>query len=149
MGAAAGELVFSADRDTVNHVLAEKEVCAASVKVPVRSLDDVLDGRVPALIKIDVEGFETEIIQGATKTLTNRHLIAVIMELNGSGTRYGYDENELHRRMLDFGFQTYRYDPERRSCHSMNMQRMFSGNTLYARSMDARLKNLIEKNINH
>jgi len=58
------------------------------------------------------------------------------MELNGSRKRYGYDEDALHQKMLKFGFQTYRYDPVRRSCNSMNMQRSFSGNTLYIRHVE-------------
>ncbi|MDA8631246.1 FkbM family methyltransferase [Litoricolaceae bacterium] len=136
LGAANGNLRFSGNEDTVNHVLAENEVCNHSVNVPVGRLDDILQGRKPRAIKIDVEGFETKVLEGAAKTLVDSNLIAVIMELNGSGKRYGFDEDALHQKMLEFGFQTYRYEPASRSYHSMNMQRCFSGNTLYVRDIE-------------
>ena len=41
----------------------------------------------PSLIKIDVEGYENEVINGAEKTLENQSLKAIIIELNGSGSR--------------------------------------------------------------
>lgn len=136
LGSANGNLRFSADADTLNHVLGEKEVCRKSVSVPIMRLDDIVQYRKPRVIKIDVEGFETEVLGGATKTLADMDLLAVIIELNGSGERYGFDEDALHRKMLNLGFQTYRYDPVYQSCNSMNMQRCFSGNTLYVRDIE-------------
>ncbi len=55
--------------------------------VPVRSLGAVLDGRSPALIKMDVEGFESTVLAGAERALADPALLAVNMELNGSGVR--------------------------------------------------------------
>jgi len=55
--------------------------------VPVRTLGAVLDGRSPALIKMDVEGFESAVLAGAERALADPALLAVIMELNGSGVR--------------------------------------------------------------
>jgi len=89
-----------------------------------------------------VEGFENEVIEGAFKTLVDKNLIAVIMELNGSGKRYGFDEDALHEKMLQFGFQTFLYDPVHQSLISMDMQRNFSGNTLYLRDIDAVMSRL-------
>jgi FkbM family methyltransferase len=135
-GSRSDELLFSASQDTVNHVLAKGEAAIDIVTVPVRSLDEVLLGCIPNLIKIDVEGFETEVISGATKTLSDPRVLAVIMELNGSGNRYGLNEDELHLRMLAFGFETYSYSPEERKLKSMKNKRNYFGNTLYLRSID-------------
>jgi FkbM family methyltransferase len=144
LGAETGDLCFSADIDTVNHVLTEKEICTNSVTTPVRRLDDVLQNRKPLVIKIDVEGFETKVVQGAANTFGDMNLLAVIIELNGSGMRYGFDEDSLHKKILEFGFQTYRYEPVSRTCQPNNMQRCYSGNTLYIRDIGAvmdRLRN--------
>jgi len=137
LGSEPGNLQFSADQDTVNHVLAEGESAGQIVEVPIRTLDDVLAGREPVVIKIDVEGFETKVIEGAQKTLANPTLRAVIMELNGSGERYGFDEEALHQRMLSFGFETYAYRPEERAVDSMDGRRHMTGNTLYSRNKGA------------
>lgn len=133
LGSEPGNLQFAADRDTVNHVLAEGESARQIVDVPIRTLDDVLAGREPVVIKIDVEGFETKVLEGAQKTLANPTLRAVIMELNGSGARYGFDEEALHQTMLSFGFETYNYRPDERALDAMYGKRHMSGNTLYFR----------------
>jgi len=136
-------LRFSADCDTVNHVLADGEKATSVVRVPVKRLDDVLQGGVPVIIKIDVEGFETEVLAGAERTLANSGLLAVIMELNGSGERYGFDEDALHRNMLAFGFSACRYAPFTRELEVLD-GRPTGGNTLYVRDveeLEKRVKN--------
>ncbi len=95
--------------DTTNCVLAKDEVADDVLDVPVRTLDAVLDGRSPTLTKMDVEGFETDVVAGSARGLDDPGLLAVILELNGSGTRYGFDEDALHRNLLGRGFETFRY----------------------------------------
>jgi len=60
----SGVLSFSLTEDTMNHVLAGQENADQSVSVVVRTLDDVLEGRQPLVIKIDVEGWENGVIAG-------------------------------------------------------------------------------------
>ena len=101
--------------------------------VPVRTLDAVLHGQSPIVIKMDVEGFESEVLAGAVRTLADRGLLAVIMELNGSGGRYGFDEEALHGAMLGQGFETVRYRPFGRVLEPLHGARSGGGNTLYVR----------------
>jgi hypothetical protein len=101
--------------------------------VPVRSLGAVLDGRSPPLFKMDVEGFETEVLAGAERALADPALLAVIMELNGSGVRYGCDEDALHRDLSGRGFETFRYRPFERVLEPLHGGRSGGGNTLYVR----------------
>jgi FkbM family methyltransferase len=138
VGDAEGVLCFTSDLDTVNHVANQEEMSLGSaVEVKVFPLDTIIGGEAPTLIKIDVEGFETNVIKGARSVLIRDSLRAVIMELNGSGARYGFDEQILHNQMLDFGFSPYTYSPFDRKLISLNRNKSSSGNTLYIRNPDS------------
>lgn len=133
LGSSPGSLAFTSDLDTVNHVVSASESTRGSVEVPVETLDGALSGASPALLKIDVEGFETEVLAGAEATMTSASLLAVVMELNGSGDRYGFDERKLHERMLAWGFLPTTYEPFERRL-SPAVAASSTGNTLYVRS---------------
>lgn len=107
---ASGVLRFTTDLDCVNHVLAQGEHLA-SVEVPVRTVDDLVGSDVPVLIKIDVEGHERAVLIGASRTLGDPRLLAVVMETNGSGMRYGVSDADLVSLMQGHGFSPYCYDP--------------------------------------
>lgn len=135
VGSSTGKLEMIADQDTTNQALRTGDLYAGkTVHVPVVTLDGALQRAVPKLIKIDVEGFETEVLAGATETLANPALQAVIMELNGSGARYGFDEGNLHQKMISSGFKPCRYEPRTRQVVDLSGQRSSSGNTLYLRN---------------
>jgi FkbM family methyltransferase len=137
VGRNTGELEMIADQDTTNQALvAGGHYAGKSIRVPVVTLDTALQGATPKLIKIDVEGFETEVLAGAKETLENPALRAVIMELNGSGARYGFDEDSLHRHMQAVGFRPCRYDPVTRRVIDLGGARSDTGNTLYLRDPD-------------
>ena len=134
LGRKEGSLRFTSGHDTVNHVLAPNEQVADSVEVPVRTLDELLAGRQPSLIKIDVEGFEAEVLAGASQTLSNPLLFGLIVELNGSGRRYGLDETVLHQGLLERGFAVFDYNPSTRTITRAAQQPCrHAGNTLYLR----------------
>ena len=136
VGKEKGVLRFTAGLDTVNHVLSDSEQVDNVVEVPIESLNDLLINQEPTLIKIDVEGFETNVIAGADRIFSKPSLLAVIMELNGSGERYGFNEVLLHEKMLSFGFKSYMYSPFDRQLISLGGKMSASGNTLYVRNVD-------------
>ena len=137
LGAVPGHLHFSQDLDTVNHVLSpEESMSAPGISVPVDTMDAVLKGQGPTIIKIDVEGYETEVLRGARASLASEKLLAIIMELNGSGNRYGFDEAKLHIEMLEHGFIPCAYDPWKRSLTPLKTKNA-QGNTLYVKSIDS------------
>jgi FkbM family methyltransferase len=132
-----GELRFTTGEATANHVLANEENADRAISVPVRPLDAILQAESPSLLKIDVEGFEAPVIEGARKTLAKPSLHSVIMELNGSGARYGYNEDKILRTMQDFGFSTFDYDPFTRTLIPLNGKNYAYGNTLFVRNPEA------------
>jgi FkbM family methyltransferase len=130
LGSKNGVVEFTSKLDTVNHVAVHHDK-AEKIQIELTYLDDVLQGEMPQLIKIDVEGFESEVIKGATKTLSNDGLKAIIIELNGSGARYGYDEEEINHYLTSLGFYPYTYDPFKRKIEKLNG--WGSHNTIYIR----------------
>jgi FkbM family methyltransferase len=133
IGAEEGSIAFTSDSDTTNHAVATGEQHENTVIVEIVTLDSVLNYEYPSLIKIDVEGYETPVLEGAQKVLKEQTLNAVIMELNGSGTRYGYDESRILELMSDFGFNTYSYNPLNRALINLEGKNLNSGNTLFIR----------------
>lgn len=79
------------------------------VEVPVMRGDDLLgDGPPPALIKIDVEGFECRAIDGLTKTLS-AHIPLVLTEVvTAHLERAGFTPQDLFDRLTSLGYQGFR-----------------------------------------
>ena len=133
LGSQAGSINFTHSFDTMNHAAAEGETDI--IKVPVDTLDNILVGqKTPVLLKIDVEGFETEVNNGATQTLQRNELKAIIIELNGSGSRYGYDESIIHDGLIKMGFSAFLYDPLSRTLTKVN--EFGTHNTIYIRDLE-------------
>jgi FkbM family methyltransferase len=133
-------LRFSSERGCGNHVLAAGENLVG-IDVPVMMLDQLVADDVPVLIKIDVEGHELAVLQGGGKTLADPRLLAVIMEINGSGERYGIADIELVDIMQGHGFSAFGYDPFARRLTKPDAS---TGNTIFVRdraAVEARVAN--------
>ncbi|MEB3168153.1 MAG: FkbM family methyltransferase, partial [Synechococcaceae cyanobacterium] len=133
VGSQPGSIAFTSGIDTKNHVLAAGEHCADQIVVDVIALDAALAELEPSLIKIDVEGYETLVLEGAQQTLAKPSLQALIIELNGSGRRYGFDESKILDLLSQHGFSTYSYDPLSRTLVDLHGKNLESGNTLFIR----------------
>jgi len=137
VGAKAGSLVLTAGMGEVNHVLRAGEH-AESVQVPMVSLDGFFkDRQPPTLIKIDVEGFETEVIHGARQLLRRREPLALLIELAGHGARYGYDETALIEEIRDLGYAACTYSASERRLSEMRASGERSYNLLFVRDIAA------------
>ena len=129
-GAEKGSILFSIDQDCVNQVVTETYP-GQSMKVPVLPLDQLLEGKSPTLWKVDVEGFELEVLKGATQSLQNLKLSAVLLEA---------DSEEIRQIMSQAGFARASYEPLSRQLVQVDPNSRGTGvatnNNLWIRNFD-------------
>ena len=135
LGNSKGEIHFSSDQDSMNHVIADGEISENKIIVNVSTLDEEITSP-PFVMKIDVEGYETPVLEGAENTLKNEELCGIIIELNGNRNRYGYNESKILSMMLDYGFKAYSYKPFERALINLENKNFGEGNTIFIRNMD-------------
>ncbi len=70
-------------------------------------------------------------MNGGKLTLENDSLQAVIIELNGSGQRYGHKDDDIDFLLRDFGFKPFTYDLFSREL--IGLDNYTSHNTIYVR----------------
>lgn len=126
-------LVFSNSLDAINHVINDKTFGGPVTEVPVNSLDNLLADKNVNLLKIDVEGFEANVINGASETLERPELKIIIMETNGLSDQYEFGQNYIHDKLLDLGFVPYNYFPKERKLTRITATN--PENTIYIRDL--------------
>jgi len=126
-----GLLGFTSGLDTVNHVATKSDIDEV-VEVPVLTMDELCAGRIPSVIKIDVEGYEQFVLGGASQTLKHSSLIAVILEINSNGARYGVSDELVFRTMKSYGFLPHGYEPLNRRLEAASDE---EGNTIFLRDV--------------
>jgi FkbM family methyltransferase len=109
-GRAAGSAVLTADLGERNRIVAGAGATHSSIEVPVVMLDDELtkldiDPASVAVVKIDTEGFEAEVLVGAGRLLDARPGPVWMVELTGLGTRYGSEDASIYKMFADRGYQ--------------------------------------------
>jgi len=126
VGASTGRVMLSTGRDAVNHVLTGRDD-GPSEEVPMISLDQVLTPEsrsLVSLIKVDVEGLETDVLRGAMTLLRSRSP-ALIVEAN--------DRVALRAVLAPLGYRPFTYDPEGRSLAPIDWYGPTGGNLLLLR----------------
>lgn len=128
VGRSEGEVSFTVGRDTVNQVAADGDQNTRRVRV--LRLDDLLAGKSPTFIKLDVEGYEAEVLAGASETLRNPALLALETECRDA---------DVLVALKAAGFKEYAYEPFSRS---LSQQQGGSSNALYLRDLDSVLRRI-------
>ena len=133
LGAEAGTVRFTVGQDTTNRIANHDDEETREVRV--QTLDEILSELSPVLIKLDVEGYEPNVIAGAAETLRKPSLLAVLTETA---------DNKVSAGLNGAGFQKASYAPFQRklTMGGRGADTQQSANTLFVRdrlSCDARL----------
>ncbi|WP_259222680.1 FkbM family methyltransferase [Salinibacter ruber] len=137
-GSESDTLHFKASGTTVDRVLEDSEDRKKedTLKVSVYPLDDLFSNQdSTVIVKIDVEGWESEVLDGAQRILQREKPTALIVELDGAGEKYGFDDSERHFELIERGFDPVTYDPSSRIIHPIE-EWTPSGNTIYVNNID-------------
>ena len=138
-GEEQGALHFTRDHGPQNKVLESDQVTENSIEIPVTTLDRLFEemnslvGEVAAIVKVDTEGYEVPILQ-ESGVLRRSAPTAFILELDGSGSRYGFDESQIHQLLTECGYKTVSYSPFHRRLEVIS-ERQEKGNTLYVNNL--------------
>jgi FkbM family methyltransferase len=130
LGDTDGIISFTSDLDTINHVALQKDKEVVDVEIKIL---DSLSITSPTLIKIDVEGFEYNVLKGGLFVLSDSSLKVVIIELNGSGKRYGINDDTIDLMLRAQGFEPFTYNPFLRKL--IHLDSFTSHNTIYIRDL--------------
>jgi FkbM family methyltransferase len=89
-----------------------QEAEVEQIVVQLEVLDDVLDPEFrPTVIKIDVEGAEQQVLQGAMKTLQRHQPIVIFEHGSGSAESYGTGPADIHNLLTgDAGLRVFDLD---------------------------------------
>lgn len=135
VGDRPGRLRFTADKGGMNHILPAGG--KGGIELPVVTIDSLLAGGDCTMMKLDIEGYELPALRGAPATLANPSMKALIVEMNGSGLRYGVSDSDVHAFILEFGFRPCRYDPATRTLTEVAGMSPHGLNGLYVRDPSA------------
>ena len=121
IGNKKGEVLFTNNRDALNRVAINGKDNSYE-QVQVSTLDLEIESNKKIVLKIDVEGFEMNVLKGANNLLSSDKLLAIIVEINGFNRNYGIHEKDIHNLILSYNFHPYHYIPLERKLIKMNLE---------------------------
>jgi FkbM family methyltransferase len=121
LGRALGQAKLTEELGSMNHVVlidpAESvaDDGTAGAAVAVTTLDDLLGERTAAGVKIDVEGFELDVVLGGGRALAEQRVGVLQLEWNSMArVRFGRGRDEVASALQDAGYTLARPDGQGR-----------------------------------
>ncbi len=134
-----GDVFITNNKDEANFLVLDKNTKDKSIsKVKITKLDDDINIKENFFLKIDVEGFEYQVLEGAKKILSSDKLIGVIVEFFWA-ERYGNSKNQLLKVLQDNQLYPIKYNPKTR-IFVENLDVVNSNNVIFIKD-----KNKVEK----
>jgi FkbM family methyltransferase len=119
LGRARGQGTLTAELGSMNYVVSNpgdaREPGEPVTEVAVTTLDDLLGDRTAAGVKIDVEGFELDVVLGASRALGEERVGVLQLEWNSMAReRFGRTRDEIASVLRDADYVLAR--PDDRGC---------------------------------
>jgi FkbM family methyltransferase len=109
---------------------------AGEIEVEVAQLDDLVQDS-PALVKIDVEGWERHVIAGAHRLLSARDAPHLLVEFADLASAYaGTTTDELAADFERLGYRLFRYDHRARELAMEQRPGRYGGNLVASKRID-------------
>lgn len=144
VGDREGEVLMTSLNDCENHIVDGGDTDTAElIAVQSTTLDTLLVGLAPNLIKIDVEGFELPVLLGAKSTFDQSRLFALIIEINGAGEKFGRSDEDIIEALNRYGLSAVHYDPKTRTLESREIVRPCNGNYIFVTSVEEAQQKII------
>ncbi|MEL6687513.1 MAG: FkbM family methyltransferase [Pseudomonadota bacterium] len=110
LGPQDGSISFTIGLDTVNRVSDRDDL--PTHKVPMKKLDDIPNATSATFIKMDVEGFEAKVLEGAEKVLNSPSLIALQTECDDPAVETILNQSGLFRYYYNAEDRTLTLEPD-------------------------------------
>ena len=136
LGDRIGSINFTQNNDTMNQVLLDLQGQEKGLTVEMGVIDDEIRSNGPLIFKIDIEGYEYPTLLGGRQVLSGHNVIAVIIEMNGSGKSYGYTNEMIDEELRGLGFFGIRYDPFQKKLSKLSAYNKESQNTIYIKDLE-------------
>lgn len=133
------KLFFTKGNDTTNHTIGQsdsKDLPQDSYEVVDVITLDTYNSKDVTILKIDVEGMEAKVLEGANALLSSDKLNIVILETFGN--------EYLHEIMVNYGFNLCGYNPEKRKLIKYGSN-LVVNNGIYVKNLTLAQKRLKEK----
>lgn len=137
IGNMATEMYFINNSDTLNRV-SIKGNSENTELVKVVTLDETLklDKAENYFVKIDVEGFEYSVLEGAKQLLSSTKVKAIIIEINDNCREFGHSNSDIHLKIIQYGFIAVEYDAKNRILSKLGSYNRSNLNTIYIKAAD-------------
>ena len=136
LGDRIASIKFTQNNDTMNQVLMGDEDQLQGLTVEMGVIDEEILLNGPLIFKIDIEGYEYPTLVGGRKVLSSENVIAIIIEMNGSGKRYGYNNEMIDAELRELGFFAISYDPFNKKTIRLMTYNENNQNTIYIKDLE-------------
>jgi FkbM family methyltransferase len=107
-GAVQGTALFTSGQDCVNRLDPE-----GAVETTVVTIDSLIGNRSAAGMKVDVEGFEIDVLRGSEQALSEHRLKLIQLEWNSTSMEaVGTDRRPVADLLARYGYSLYRPEPD-------------------------------------
>jgi len=105
-GPMPGTARFTSGRDSVNRLDPH-----GSVEIVMTTIDSIVQGRSVAGMKVDVEGFEIDVLRGCEQALSEQRVRLIQLEWNSTSIKaVGTDRRPVADLLAQYGYSLYRPD---------------------------------------